>query len=105
MYTMTDKINHESAQDMTDAEFERYKAIVHLENEDHKRDIQRSIVFIISIAFVAYPILVVTVSLMGIPDALDILKEIATEFFLSGTGIIGAYFAGDAYKSNVSKRS
>lgn len=105
MYTMTDKINHASAQDMTDAELERYKAIVYLENEDHKRDIQRAIVFMISIAFVSYPILTVAVSLMDIPDALDILKDIAAEFFLSGTGIIGAYFAGDAYKSNVSKKA
>lgn len=82
-----------------DEEFERYKRIVELGNEDERFETQKNIVISITISFIILPLLVIIAGVLGYDDNLKNITELAPLYFISSAGIIGVFIGGEAYKA------
>ena len=81
---------------VSDAELERHRMFVELENEDQKADAQRKMAWFALLGMLLYPAGIFMTSLFGLDKAAEIIGEIASVYFVSVAAIVAAFFGASA---------
>ena len=68
-----------------------------LEDQDAMRDAQRKMAWFSLYGMLAYPVLVVGSSVIGLEKAGDILGDMAGVYFIAVAGIVAAFFGAQAW--------
>jgi hypothetical protein len=81
---------------VTDAELERHRMFIELENEDQKADAQRKMAWFALIGMLFYPAGIFFTSMVGLDKAAELVAEIASVYFVSVAAIVAAFFGAQA---------
>ena len=80
---------------VSDQELQMRERMIRLENQDKKEDQQRYMVWFSAISVTAF---IIILMLPIVPlDRLNMLSSIASTWFISNMGIIGAFIASNAF--------
>lgn len=63
-----------------------------MEDEDHKRDAQLKMTWFALSGMLAYPLLIVLASFIGLSEAANLLTDIAAVYVVAVSGVTAAYF-------------
>ena len=94
---------------ITDEEMARAKEIAEFdhkrkmqENEDAKEDQIRSMAWFALWGMLLYPVLILITSILNVPDAAELIGNIAPTYFVAIAGLVAAFFGAQAYSKGKS---
>jgi hypothetical protein len=82
---------------ITDAELERQRRMLEIEDADKMRDAQRNMAWFALFGMLLYPFSVVIASFFGIDSAANILGDMAPTYFVSVAAIVAAFYGKEAF--------
>ena len=84
---------------ITDAELEKQRKILEMEDADAMRDAQRNMAWFALFGMLLYPFAVVLASFIGLEQAPAILGDMAPTYFVSVAAIVAAFYGKEAFTS------
>ena len=81
---------------VTDEEFEMEEKLMRMENEDKKQDAQRNMAWFALSGMLLYPFAVVIAQWLGLEQAVKILGDMASVYFVSVAAIVAAFYGSQA---------
>lgn len=75
-----------------------------MEDEDAKRDQQRKMVWFALFGMLFYPSMVIVTEFLQMPNASQLIGDMAPTYFMSVGIVVGAFFGADAYVKGTKKK-
>jgi len=75
-----------------------------MEDEDAKRDQQRKMVWFALFGMLLYPGMVIVTEWLQMPNASNLIGDMAPTYFMSVGIVVGAFFGADAYVKGADKK-
>jgi FtsH-binding integral membrane protein len=69
-----------------------------LEDQDAQRDAMRKMTWFALMGMLLYPFAIVLTSFLGLPEAANIVGDIAPTYFVAIAALVAAFFGADAIK-------
>ena len=69
-----------------------------LEDQDAQRDAMRKMTWFALMGMLLYPFAIVLTSFLGLPEAAEIVGDIAPTYFVAIAALVAAFFGADAIK-------
>lgn len=88
---------------ITEDEISRVKDMVEATNRDQRADSQRNMTWVGIIGMALYPFMIIYASREGFNDAVTVLGDMASTYFVSVAGIVATFFGSEAYKKSKEK--
>jgi hypothetical protein len=79
------------------AEIEIQERVRLMEDRDARRDAMRRMTWVMLSGIILYPVAVIASVMYGLTDAANILGDLASTYFVTGSGVIAAFFGSQAY--------
>jgi FtsH-binding integral membrane protein len=70
-----------------------------LEDQDAQRDAMRKMTWFALMGMLLYPFAIVLTSFLGLPEAANIVGDIAPTYFVAIAALVAAFFGADAIKN------